>query len=146
MLDLFAGSGALGIESLSRGAAEAFFVERDRRSAGMIEENLKRCRLTEKGTVLCRTAEAALGQVTGPFDLVFMDPPFPMVKGWRETGTGERLAEGIPPLLHAEGHLVFRYETEKGQALPAWPGLKCIWERQYGRSQVCIYTHACTRA
>jgi 16S rRNA (guanine966-N2)-methyltransferase len=74
-LDLFAGSGALGIEAISRGAAECVFVERDRAVAGQIEATLGRLKV-DNGRVVNADALSWLGQSSRPFDLVFLDPPF----------------------------------------------------------------------
>jgi 16S rRNA (guanine966-N2)-methyltransferase len=78
VLDLFAGTGALGIESLSRGAARATFVERDRRVAGALRDTL--AELGVAGLAVVVTTDAARGVRGGlpgrPFDLVFVDPPY----------------------------------------------------------------------
>jgi 16S rRNA (guanine966-N2)-methyltransferase len=76
VLDLFAGSGALGLESLSRGAAQVTFVERDRRAAAAIRQLLDEWRETA-GIVACADALAWL-KTSGaqPFDIVFLDPPY----------------------------------------------------------------------
>jgi 16S rRNA (guanine966-N2)-methyltransferase len=79
VLDLFAGSGAGGIEALSRGAARAVFVERDRAAARVIAENLGRTRLAERAEVVRGDVPAYLvGRAAsdGPFDLVLIDPPY----------------------------------------------------------------------
>ena len=77
-LDLFAGSGAIGIEALSRGAAEAVFVENEKNAVGCIERNLAHTHLTEKGTVLKQDTFVALQMLEykGAFDIIFMDPPY----------------------------------------------------------------------
>ena len=79
-LDLFAGSGAAGIEALSRGAAWAVFVERDRAALNAIEDNLRRTRLAgERAVVIRADAPGWLvtdGPAAGPFDLAFVDPPY----------------------------------------------------------------------
>lgn len=76
-LDLFAGSGGIGIEALSRGADEAVFIENNRKAVDCIRENLKFTRLTG-GTVLKDDVPAALKELEGKyrFDFVFMDPPY----------------------------------------------------------------------
>lgn len=79
VLDLFAGTGALGIEALSRGAEHAVFVDRSGRAAAAVRDNLARTRLAERATVRQAEAQAFLGQPErpeGPFDLVFLDPPY----------------------------------------------------------------------
>ena len=80
VLDLFAGSGALGLECLSRGAAQATFVERDRRALACLRTNLAALGVgAARGRVMGRTVAAALAELArlgGRFDLVFMDPPY----------------------------------------------------------------------
>lgn len=78
VLDLFAGTGALGIEALSRGAERALFVERDPRVAAILRENLQKCRLDEAGRVLVAAVPPRLPLPHGfdRFDLVLMDPPY----------------------------------------------------------------------
>jgi 16S rRNA (guanine966-N2)-methyltransferase len=81
VLDLFAGSGAAGIEALSRGAAHATFVERDRGAAAVIAANLGRTHLAGERARIIRTEALAWlsgpeGASAGPFDLVFLDPPY----------------------------------------------------------------------
>jgi 16S rRNA (guanine(966)-N(2))-methyltransferase RsmD len=79
VLDLFSGTGALAIEALSRGAASAVLVESDRNVCGIIRDNLSHTKLSEKGTVLCRKASAAINELArngDRFDIVFMDPPY----------------------------------------------------------------------
>jgi 16S rRNA (guanine966-N2)-methyltransferase len=77
-LDLFAGSGAVGIEALSRGASHATFVDRSRRSCTLIESNLELCRVPEDQRVIyCSEAYEFLRQTTSaPWDIVFFDPPY----------------------------------------------------------------------
>ncbi len=78
-LDLFAGSGGIGIEALSRGAKSAVFVEKDKRAASCIRENLAATRLADRALVMCCDAAAALSRLEEwgqAFDFVFMDPPY----------------------------------------------------------------------
>src|SRR5579862_169681 len=73
VLDLFAGSGALGLEALSRGAATATFVESDRDACRTINANLDKLKL--RGTVLCQDVTRALARQSRSYDLVLCDPP-----------------------------------------------------------------------
>lgn len=79
-LDLFAGSGAIGIEALSRGAKKAFFVDKDRRALSCIEENLRHTKLEERAKILRTDALTALNRLEKTekeaFDIVFIDPPY----------------------------------------------------------------------
>ncbi len=76
VLDLYAGSGALGIEALSRGAESVDFVEADPRAREAIMENLKRTRLAGRARVHAMRAEAAISTFTHPYDLILLDPPY----------------------------------------------------------------------
>ena len=77
-LDLFAGSGGIGIEALSRGAAAAVFVEKNRKAAACIRDNLAHTGLADRGELMIRDAVTALRIMEGrpPFDFIFMDPPY----------------------------------------------------------------------
>ncbi len=78
-LDCYAGSGAVGIEALSRGAEKVIFVESDGRAVGIIKENLKRCHLAEKAVIIHRNFERSakrIKEIQNSFDLIFADPPY----------------------------------------------------------------------
>lgn len=135
-LDLFAGSGAVGIEALSRGAALAVFVERDPRAVRVLRENLARTRLETRAEVLALDAGAALrllGRQGRRFELVFADPPY---------------GNGFPgPLLDlvvrhgllASAGLVI-LETCKRNPLPETEGvLRLVRHRRYGDSVLAFY-------
>lgn len=76
VLDLFAGSGALGIEALSRGAAHVTFVDRDRAATRAVEANLATCGLADQATVVASDAERFLAGTTQRWDLALLDPPY----------------------------------------------------------------------
>lgn len=76
VLDLFAGSGALGLEALSRGAAEAVFVERNPAVAAVLRENLATLGATGRAEIVVGDATGPLAGIASPFDIVFLDPPF----------------------------------------------------------------------
>lgn len=117
VLDLFAGTGALGLEALSRGASAAVFVERSRRVARALEATLETLGAGERGRVLALDARRYLAGAASPFDLVFLDPPF----------RSPLLAEVLPTVLGggwlAPGGRVY-VEADRHQP---WPALPPAW-------------------
>jgi len=134
VLDLFAGSGALGIEALSRGAACAVFVEEDGQSAEIIEGNLAKTKL--KGRIRQQDAFDFLRHASGSelFDIVFADPPY------EKTEDGDRFTEkllaneGLLQLLDADGTFVL--EKRPGKALPEIKMWHLIRQKKYGATEV----------
>lgn len=126
--DLYAGSGALGIEALSRGAARATFVERSRGAQNAIARNLAHTGLEAEAAIVRRDVRAALrdGLDGAPFDIVLLDPPY-------DVGTGE-LAEvlaGVGTLLAPGGLVVL--ESDRRAPAPPWPlSLRAGRTRRYG--------------
>jgi 16S rRNA (guanine966-N2)-methyltransferase len=76
VLDAYAGSGAVGIEAISRGAAHVTFVERDRRAADLIAANLAHCGVTDRYAIIRVDFARAEPQLAGEFDILFLDPPY----------------------------------------------------------------------
>ena len=76
VLDLYAGSGGLSIEAVSRGMSSAVLVERDRKAQAIVAENIRMTKEVGKFQLLKMDAERALEQVSGEFDLIFLDPPY----------------------------------------------------------------------
>lgn len=129
VLDLFAGTGALGLEALSRGAAHASFVENGSVALALIRGNLAKARMDEAGVLMRRDA-AALGPNPGPpFDLVFLDPPY-------GRGLGERaVAQALAGNWIAPGATVV-WEEDRPPAVPA--PLTRIDARRYGGTVVTL--------
>ncbi|PYR80734.1 MAG: 16S rRNA (guanine(966)-N(2))-methyltransferase RsmD, partial [Acidobacteria bacterium] len=75
VVDGYAGTGAIGIEALSRGAAHVTFIESHRRAAALIEENLRACGVEQGYTIQCADLVAALDAPASAFDLILLDPP-----------------------------------------------------------------------
>ena len=134
VLDLFAGSGALGIEALSRGAASVLFVEQDRQSSAVIERNLAKTRLA--GRVRQQDVFDFLRQFNSSqkFDLVFADPPY------EKTRSGERFTEKLlndeklAHLLSPNG--IFTLEKRPGDTLPEAKLWRVIRQKTYGATEV----------
>lgn len=129
VLDLFAGSGAMGIEALSRGAASVTFVESDRAACRTISENLERLRLTG-ARVICGEAVWALRQETRAYDLVLVDPPY---EAWAELEP--KLAEHLPRLLAPDGLLVVETGARTEPSLP----LPLRTSRRYGSARLTLF-------
>ena len=95
VLDLFAGTGALGIEALSRGAARAVFVDSSPGAARVIAENLRRTKLVARGTVRRMDVLRALRQKPGQFDLVLLDPPYRLPSAELDAVLTELAGQGV---------------------------------------------------
>jgi 16S rRNA (guanine(966)-N(2))-methyltransferase RsmD len=99
VLDGFAGTGALGIEALSRGARHVTFVDRDRRAQELIVANLEHCRIENGYTVLCASVADTLERIKNdaafvPFDVILFDPPYDLAAGTALRGADAVLAPG----------------------------------------------------
>lgn len=126
-LDLFAGSGAIGIEALSRGADGAVFVEQSAECANIIKSNLEHTMLAENGQVLQMTVLDAIEKLStegAVFDLIFMDPPYGA--GLAEATLGAIVAKG---LLEADGYIVLERSSET--PLPLVDGIVLLREKKY---------------
>lgn len=132
-LDLYAGSGALGIEALSRGADHVDFVEQDLRAAAALRKNLVRTGLDARGKLHASSVENALSHLVGPYDLILADPPY------SDSAASEllQILSREPPLVE-QGILVI--EHERGQRMPEQVGdLLLDRARIYGSTAVSIY-------
>jgi 16S rRNA (guanine966-N2)-methyltransferase len=115
VLDLFAGAGTLGIEALSRGAAHATFVERDRAALRALRENLSATGLQDRATVVSQEVRAFLDRgAGGPFDLVFCDPPFADVDTLSATLADPGLSRALAP----DALVVYRILRKHPAAVP----------------------------
>ena len=133
VLDLYAGSGGLSIEAVSRGMSSAVLVERERKAQAVIAENIQMTKEVSKFQLLKMEAERALEQVNGPFDLVFLDPPYAKEQIVADI---EKMAERN---LFSEEVMVV-CETDKSVELPEEIACLGIWkEKIYGISKVTVY-------
>lgn len=114
VLDLFAGSGALGIECLSRGAKKAIFVDVAPKTCAIIQDNLRTLRET-RGEVLNMSYEDALNGLNEPFDLVFLDPPYAMKESYQKSLDSlcarNLLKESAAVVVEYEGELALNVEA-----------------------------------
>jgi 16S rRNA (guanine966-N2)-methyltransferase len=136
VLDLFAGSGAMGLEALSRGAAHATFVETDRDACRAINRNLDKLGL-DSATVLCQDALTALRADAGAgtrYDLVLVDPPYR-----RFSSLQNALIQHLPEVLALDGLLLV--ETGSDTDEPDLPPLARRTSRRYGAARLTLFEH-----
>lgn len=127
VLDLFAGSGAVGLEAVSRGAAAALLVESDARAAATARDNARALGLADRVTVRRDRVERVLAGEPGPYDLVFADPPYALADPELAVLL-RRLTEG----WLAPGAVLAVERSSRG-AGPGWPeGVEALKQRRYG--------------
>jgi len=134
VLDLFAGSGAMGLEALSRGAVHATFVESDREACRTINRNLDKLGL-EGATVLCQDALTALrADARGGtrYDLVLVDPPYR-----RFSSLQNALIQHLPEILAPNGLLLVETAAAEEAELP----LTKRTSRRYGAARLTLFEH-----
>ena len=129
VLDLFAGSGALGIEALSRGAKSAVFVERDQQALAALRRNLEA--VGADADVRRQDVVRFLARGEGKFDLVFCDPPYDVAPH-----VAAPLSEALPALLEEDARIVTESDKRNPLALP----LPLVVERSYGDTRIAIHS------
>lgn len=133
VLDLYSGTGALGIEALSRGAAWCDFVESDSKAVEVIRENLRRTALLDSARVYPMAVARALSRLQGPYDLVVADPPYEYDRAESELAA---VVDG--GLLAPEGVLVIEHSQRR-----LWPqelgGRHQMTSRRYGDTRISLY-------
>ncbi len=132
-LDLFAGSGAMGLEAISRGASFATFIEKNKHAAQCIRENAELLQIQEQTQILAIDAALALPKLLSPYDLIYIDPPYE-----KETA---HLLETIASLkLLAPRGLLFLEERYNPKAKPPIPpSFELIQSRRYGIAHLHQY-------
>jgi 16S rRNA (guanine966-N2)-methyltransferase len=138
VLDLFAGSGALGLEAVSRGARAVVMVENARPAIASIRENVRALAIEDQVTLIAMRVDRALDDLAGqaPFDLVLIDPPYVEV---RSKGFGELLAKAAR-LLAASGILVLEHAASDEPSPPA--GLVLDRRRRHGDTALSLFRSA----
>jgi len=138
VLDLFAGTGSLGIEALSRGAQRALFIDNSEKAVRLIRENLDRCGLGGRGFVVRKDLNKGLPWgsplLREKMDLVFMDPPYRkgMITPLLEALLDRQVLSPLPVVVA---------ETSKTESLPHRVGkLRLVKERRYGDTRIHIFT------
>jgi 16S rRNA (guanine966-N2)-methyltransferase len=129
VLDLYAGSGALGIEALSRGAGSAVFVERDQQALAALRRNLEP--VGARAEVRRQDVLRFLARLEGKFDLVFCDPPYDVAPA-----VAPALDEALPALAEEDARIV----TESDKRNPLLLSLPLVVERSYGDTRIAIHS------
>jgi 16S rRNA (guanine966-N2)-methyltransferase len=133
VLDLYAGTGAIGIEALSRAADHCDFVERRHALCGIIRDNLARTRLLARGRIVQAEVPRVLAALEGSYDIVFADPPYDDV---------ESLALVSMPTFHAllgPGAVVVLEHSPRAQLVESVGPLRFVRTRRYGDSAVSMW-------
>lgn len=133
VLDLFAGSGQLGIEALSRGASKAYFVDSSPASIGVVKENLKHTKM-EDNAVVCNMPNSAFLRTTPvKFDIAFLDPPY---------GTG-LLQQALPLVAEKmkKTGIIIAENNENDEILQNYGEFVLDRERRYGKIKVSVFRH-----
>ena len=133
VLDLYAGTGALGIEALSREAEHVDFVERDRRACQLIRDNLSAAGLRDRATVYVKPVKTALALLEGPYDLVIMDPPY------AETDIDRVLTQLSDAGVLGEGAVVVVEHAWREVAVERASRLALQSTRRYGDTAISFY-------
>lgn len=132
VLDLFSGTGNLGLEALSRGAAKVYFCDQSRDSISLIKKNIQHCGAQENSVILAGSYQTVLGKITEKVDLVFLDPPY-------QKGFADLAIQAILRAALLSDHGLIAVEQGKEEPLRSYPGLERIRDRCYGTIRIIIY-------
>jgi len=136
VLDLFAGTGQLGIEALSRDAKEAVFVDEREDACALVRENLKRTRLEGQGRVLRSDYQAYLSRCRERFDIIFLDPPYAEV-------FLENALKHITEIDILQSNGIIVTERPLGKPCPGeYPGYTRSKDYKYGKTLLTLYRKA----
>ena len=133
VLDLFAGSGQLGIEALSRGAKRAVFVDSGKEAVKVIRDNVKRCHLEDQSTILCTDYASYLSSCREHFDLVFLDPPY------AEKSLENALKRIAAIDFVTDGGIIICERPADKALNVTLDGFTRSKDYRYGRSIICLY-------
>ena len=133
VLDLFAGTGQLGIEALSRGAEHAVFVDARRDALSLVRENLKRTKLSDRAETVQADYLEYLASCRKTFDLIFLDPPYAEV--FLENSL-QKISE--IDILSAGGIIICERPSEKAHP-GQFPGLSAGKDYRYGKTLITLY-------
>lgn len=136
VLDLFAGSGSLGIEALSRGARCVYFIDRSEYSVNIIKKNLALCNFTSKSLIIKADVFSQiprLGKEHSKFDLILADPPF-------KDNLREKIVRFIDTYSLLNSHGLLFVKHKKGDVDKKKQGIRMIKQRTFGVNEISIYS------
>lgn len=132
-LDLYAGTGSIGIEALSRGAQHAWFVEKNSRHLGFLRKNVEKCGLMDKSTIINSHVESFIADTCDPFDIIFMDPPY------SDASLENILAHPkLHSLLKRDGIIIVEH-FHKVPLLNEYGNLEKLKKYRYGDTQLTFF-------
>jgi 16S rRNA (guanine(966)-N(2))-methyltransferase RsmD len=132
-LDLYAGTGALGIEALSRDAGWVDFVDQEPRCCAIIKQNLEKARFAQKAHVYCCNVSKALAFLEGNYDIIFMDPPY------SDTTTGNLLMQLDKSKYINDESLIVIPHASRSPLAESYGEWRLIKERRHGDTTISIY-------
>lgn len=132
VLDLFSGSGSLGIEALSRGAKECIFVDKSSQSVSITKKNLEATRLLDSACILNTDSIEFIKSTNKKFDIIFIDPPYES-----DLYTKSLSAIKDADILSDDGFIVLEYDTEITPDFST-DGFELVKEKKYGRVKILI--------
>ncbi len=136
VVDMFAGTGNLGLEAISRGASHVYFVDRDRQSISMIRENVSHCKVEDRCTIICSDYKACTRKIDSRADIILLDPPYD--KGILTKAIDMIIEEE----LLADGGIIVA-EHSISEILPESIGyLTRIRDKKYGKIGITIYENS----
>jgi 16S rRNA (guanine966-N2)-methyltransferase len=141
VLDLFAGSGSLGLESLSRGARACDFVDENKESVRVIRKNLSELGL-ENGRVTESDVMRFLHGQNGQYDLIFADPPYFRSLPDRDFVKELLFHESLPTCLAEDGLLIVEDPPRNNRSAESFPGWNLLDQRRYGTCGILFYQRA----
>ncbi|MEE3334095.1 MAG: 16S rRNA (guanine(966)-N(2))-methyltransferase RsmD [Ruminococcus sp.] len=133
-LDLFAGSGQMGIEALSRGAESAVFVDSSRKAVEVVRKNLNNTGLYNRAKVLHTDSISYIDMISEPFDIVYLDPPY-------GTGLLEKAMEKICSKIKKTG-IIIAENSEKEEILRDFGEFTLDRQKHYGKIKISMYRHS----
>jgi 16S rRNA (guanine(966)-N(2))-methyltransferase RsmD len=133
VLDLFSGSGAMGIEALSRGAESADFVDREPKCCAIIKENLEKTKLAGGARIHCMTVARAISSLDKEYGIIIMDPPY------ADPAIGETVAQLAGSRLVGKDTIVIVTHSSRLPLQAGYGGLHMVKEHRHGDSTIAIY-------